>query len=77
MRQWQMLWLIPRQPSKMPTTASMQRLADDGVYSNTNELFRWLLGFGENIEVLEPLELRDEFKRISHAMAASYSDDEA
>ncbi len=34
MRQWQMLRLIPRQPSKISTSELMQRLADDG-YSTT------------------------------------------
>jgi len=41
---------------------------------DTNELRWWLLGFGENIEVLEPSALRDEFARIAHAMAARYAD---
>jgi len=40
MRQWQMLRLIPRQPSKMSTTALMQRLADDGFATTARTLQR-------------------------------------
>jgi len=40
---------------------------------DTNELRWWLLGFGENIEVLEPTELREEFRRISNEMYKLYS----
>jgi len=51
---------------------------DDGDYilesttQDTNELRWWLLGFGENVEVLEPDALRGEFRRISRQMAAAY-----
>jgi len=52
---------------------------DDGSYLlestaiDTNELRWWLLGFGANIEVLEPDYLRDEFRKIADAMANTYS----
>jgi len=51
---------------------------DDDTYllettvQDTNELRWWLLGFGENIEILEPLNLREEFKRISNEMEKIY-----
>ncbi|MGB5230580.1 MAG: WYL domain-containing protein, partial [Desulfoprunum sp.] len=32
----------------------------------------WILGFGENVEVLEPQFLREEFGRISRCMVAKY-----
>lgn len=32
----------------------------------------WILGFGENVEVLEPQFLREEFGKISRSMAAKY-----
>jgi len=40
---------------------------------DTNELRWWLLGFGSNIEVLAPGNLREEFKQITHDMAEMYS----
>jgi len=40
---------------------------------DTSELRWWLLGFGENVEVLAPLELRDEFRRVAHEMAGLYN----
>jgi len=40
MRQWQMLRLIPRQPSKIDTTTLMQRLADDGFTTTPRTLQR-------------------------------------
>jgi len=43
MRQWQMLRLIPRQPSKISTTALMQRLADDGFTTTPRTLQRDLV----------------------------------
>jgi len=40
MRQWQMLRLIPRQPSKMSTSELMQRLEDDGFTTTQRTLQR-------------------------------------
>jgi len=51
---------------------------DDGAYilesttQNTNELRWWLLGFGDQLEVLEPAELRDNFRTIVQNMAKAY-----
>jgi predicted DNA-binding transcriptional regulator YafY len=39
---------------------------------DTSELRWWLLGFGSGVEVLEPKELRDEFRTISEDMARLY-----
>jgi len=58
-----------------------QRLieCDDGSYllesttRDTSEMRWWLLGFGSGVEVIAPEYLRDEFKKISNDMAASYS----
>jgi len=52
---------------------------EDGDYilesttQDTNELRWWLLGFGENLEVLEPPELREYFRQISQKMHTAYS----
>jgi len=52
---------------------------DDGSYLldstaiDTNELRWWLLGFGSNIEVLAPDDLRNDFQEISEQMAAIYA----
>jgi len=43
MRQWQMLRLIPRQPSKISTTELMHRLADDGFNTTARTLQRDLV----------------------------------
>jgi len=41
---------------------------------DTKELRWWLLGFGQNIEVLDPDDLREEFKQITHDMAGMYAE---
>jgi len=52
---------------------------DDGSYmlettaQDTNELRWWLLGFGSGVEIIEPANLREEFKQISIEMAGAYS----
>jgi len=54
---------------------------DDGDYilesttQDTNELRWWLLGFGSNVEVLKPSELREEFWKISQQMHTTYSEE--
>lgn len=40
---------------------------------DTNELRWWLMGFGENVEILEPVELREAFREIANKMAAAYA----
>jgi len=40
---------------------------------DTNELRWWLLGFGDQVEVLEPAELRDYFADIAANMADAYA----
>ena len=58
-----------------------QKLTDSGDKSwflevtvqDTNELRWWLMGFGENIEVLEPTKLREQFREAANAMALNYS----
>jgi len=42
--------------------------------SETPDLKWWLQGFGDNIEILEPTELRDKFKRVAVNLASIYSD---
>jgi len=41
---------------------------------DTGELRWWLLGFGDQVEVLKPLALRREMKEIALSMAEQYSD---
>jgi predicted DNA-binding transcriptional regulator YafY len=41
--------------------------------ANSLELQRWLFGFGDAIEVLEPTELRERLRRIIENLAARYS----
>jgi len=42
--------------------------------SETPDLKWWLQGFEDNIEILEPTELRDKFKRVAVNLASIYSD---
>ncbi len=44
----------------------------EAVVRDTSELRWWLLGFGSNVEVLAPKELRDEFRIIASEMAGLY-----
>jgi len=39
---------------------------------DTRQLRRWLLGFGENVEVIKPKPLRDEFIEITQKLAGRY-----
>jgi len=41
---------------------------------DTSELRWWLLGFGDQVEVLAPAELRDEFHQIARSMQSKYDD---
>lgn len=41
---------------------------------DTLQLRWWLLGFGDQVEVLSPLELREEFAQIAQNMTRRYSD---
>jgi predicted DNA-binding transcriptional regulator YafY len=45
----------------------------EATVNDTGELRWWLLGFGEQVEVLEPICLRKEFHDIVNAMASNYS----
>ena len=61
---------------------SQQRLVEqaDGAWMceatvlETGELRWWLLGFGAQVEVLDPVSLRDEFRAVALAMVENYSD---
>ncbi len=39
---------------------------------DTSELRWWLLAFGAQVEILEPLSLREEFQETARRMAACY-----
>ncbi len=39
---------------------------------NTQQLRWWLLGFGAYVQVLEPLELREEFSHVCEEMVKCY-----
>jgi len=45
----------------------------DVTTQDTSELRWWLLGFGDSIEILEPADLREEFRQIANHMAAAYA----
>jgi predicted DNA-binding transcriptional regulator YafY len=56
--------LIPQENGQTLFLASVQ---------NTGQLRWWLLGFADQIEVLKPEALREEFKEMVAGMAAKYS----
>jgi len=39
---------------------------------DTSELRWWLLGFGDQVEVLAPAELRDEFTQVARSILSQY-----
>lgn len=41
---------------------------------DTSQLRWWLLGFGDNVEVLKPADLRRDFAEIAHNLSRSYKD---
>jgi len=49
------------------------RMLVEATVQDTSELHWWLLGFGDQVEVLEPADLRDEFCRIAQMMASNYN----
>ncbi|SMG66921.1 hypothetical protein BMETH_773_1 [methanotrophic bacterial endosymbiont of Bathymodiolus sp.] len=40
----------------------------------TLELKWWLLGFGDNVEVVEPITMREKFKEVTGRLAKLYAD---
>jgi len=48
----------------------------DVTVQDTNELRWWLMGFGDQVEVLEPFGLRQEFGEIARAMTNNYKSGE-
>ncbi len=40
--------------------------------ADTDQLHWWLLGFGSQVEVLEPLELREKFQAIARSLLDVY-----
>jgi len=55
--------LIPQDDDWLLLTATVQ---------DTSELRWWLLGFGDEVEVLEPEELRSHFAKIARNMSRTY-----
>lgn len=47
----------------------------EATIQDTSELRWWLMGFGQYVEVLEPVSLRNEFRNIANLMASNYSED--
>ncbi len=56
--------IVEHADDRMLVTATIQ---------DTSELRWWLLGFGDQVEVLEPVELREYFAAIASNMASSYA----
>jgi predicted DNA-binding transcriptional regulator YafY len=59
--------IVEHADDRMLLTATVQ---------DTSELRWWLLGFGDQVEVLEPVELREYFAEIASNMVSSYAQSE-
>ena len=46
-------------------------------YSNMNDLTIWMLTFGDKVEVLEPLELRENLKTMAESMLKKYGENKS
>ncbi len=55
--------IAEQKDGRMLVTATVQ---------DTSELRWWLLGFGDQVEVLSPAELRDEFTHVARSMLSQY-----
>lgn len=63
--------------SKLTENQILTKLQDGDIQleanvQNSAALKWWLLGFGDGVEVLEPLELREEFRKIVKKLAGKY-----
>lgn len=43
-------------------------------FTNKENLFEWILSFGDKAEILEPMELRDEIRQIARNILKKYSE---
>ena len=41
-------------------------------YSDMNDLTMWMLTFGDKVEVIEPIEVREKLKSIAESMFKKY-----
>ena len=41
-------------------------------FTNIDAMISWLLGFGDKVEVIEPMEIRERIKKISQNMFNKY-----
>lgn len=46
----------------------------EAVVNNTEQLHWWIHSFGNRVELLEPIELREQFAKVSQALYAMYHD---
>lgn len=52
------------------------RLLFSGFYSDMESLLAWILTFGDQMEVLEPAEVKDKLLCIVNSIKKIYEDDE-
>ena len=52
--------------------ADSQWVEVSATVADTDQLRWWLLGFGNQVEVLEPVELREEFRAIACGLRDMY-----
>jgi predicted DNA-binding transcriptional regulator YafY len=66
------LYDTPLSADQVLTELDHERVLLRATVENTAELRWWLLGFGELVEVLDPADLRSEFRERAAALAARY-----
>ncbi|MDQ6996457.1 MAG: WYL domain-containing protein [Mariprofundus sp.] len=62
------IWYSPITERRFPVDQGVKSTTQD-----THELRWWLLGFGDQVEVLEPVSLRNSFRIIVRNMAEAYN----
>ncbi|MGZ3416865.1 MAG: helix-turn-helix transcriptional regulator [Polyangiales bacterium] len=64
---------LPIDPDQQVERHDEERLRVRASVPNSLELQRWILGFGDAIEVIEPEPLRDRMRKIAESLVARYS----
>ena len=70
---WPLVCKNARYPTIKPLQAQDEALLLTATVQDTNALRWWLLGLGDQVEVLEPAELRNYFADIAANMASAYT----
>jgi predicted DNA-binding transcriptional regulator YafY len=68
------LYEAPLAEDRKLTATGEDRVRLRATVMDTSQLRWWLLAFGDNVEIKEPIGLRREFAKVATAMAAAYAE---